>query len=347
MEYIQDVENAEELAESTLAKLKDLGLAANPNNFTVWYNYFSETLPDLTGEIDKLLDAKDVPLEQCEALHERFFGNDAETAIQQKIWERMKTSMAEAIEDLSLTGSEAAQFGDSIMDAANGLSSDSDPSDILKMVEGVVDGARQIQSRTKELEIKLTSTTEEVGNLRDEMETERRDAGLDSLTGIANRKTFDSALRAQATSTLEKGEAFSLFFIHLDFLEDFNKRHGKNIGDQAIKLVAATLQRRLAETATPARYGGDKFAVILPQADLQAASEVANDVCQTLSTNTIVNRKNEANLGSIDVLIGVSQYELGEPIARLVSRVDDVLQVGSNKVAVAEPTGLSQNIAFA
>tara|TARA_B100000676_G_C18072661_1_gene845386 strand:+ start:1023 stop:2078 length:1056 start_codon:yes stop_codon:yes gene_type:complete len=351
LEYAQDVDQAADLARSALAKLEELGLPANPNNFTVWYHYFTNSLPDLTDAVDKLADGDTFSADDCNDLYERFFGNEAEMAAQQEIWEKMKASMAEAVEGLSLTGSEAAQFGDAIMDAASGLDSESNPNDFKKLVEEVVDGARQIQSRTKELEIRLASSTDEVEQLREEMETERREAGMDSLTGIANRKTFDTALRQQAGTAMESGQAFSCFIVYLDFLAEFNKKHGESIGDQALKLVASTLKRKLDETATPARYGGDEFAVILPGADLEAATGIANDICSTLSANAIVNKKNDENLGAIIVSIGVSQYEFGEPLARLISRVDDVLgkakKDSSNKVGVAERTGVNQNIAFA
>lgn len=351
MEYTQDVDEAGELANSTLAKLKELELPANPNNFTLWFHYFANALPDLNAAIDKLAESGDAAPEAYAALYETHFGTDGESAIQDAVWEKMKASMADAIEGLSLTGSEAAQFGNSIADAASGLDPSANPDDIKKLVEDVVDGARQIQSRTKELEIKLASTTDEVEQLRENMETERREAGIDSLTGIANRKTFDAALRKQSTSTLESGEAFSLFVVYLDFLSDFNKKHGESIGEQAIKLVANTLQRKLDERTTPARYSGDEFAVILPGSDLDAAAAIANDISQTLSTNTIVNKKDDSNLGSIIVSIGVSQYEFGEPLARLVSRVDDALKTAKKKdqakVEVAERTNVNQNVAFA
>jgi diguanylate cyclase len=267
------------------------------------------------------------------------------------MWEKMRASMADAIEGLSLTGAEAAQFGDSIIGAASDLGPSSNADDIQKLVAEVVDGARQIQDRTKELEIRLSSTSDEVEQLRENMESERREAGLDTLTGIANRKTFDTSLRKQATTTLENGEVFSLFIVYLDFLKDFNKKHGENIGNQAIKLVANTLQRKLDDTATPARYSGDEFAVILPRSDLEAAAGIANDICDTLSANTIVNKKNETNLGSIIVSIGVSQYEFGEPMTRTISRVGDSLKTAKrkkeNKVEVAERPKANQNIAFA
>lgn len=352
MEYTQDAEQAATLAESTLSKLDELGLPANPNNFTLWYHYFSNSLPDLSDAIDALVEGdEDLTPEHCDTLYERHFGNDADHAAQQEVWEKMRASMADAIAGLSLTGSEAAQFGENIMDTASSLSPDASASDIKKLVEDVLDGTKQIQSRTKELELKLSKSSDEVDQLRAAMETERREAGTDSLTGVANRKTFDTALREQATSAMEKGEAFSVFHVFLDFLEEFNNKHGENIGDQAIKLVANTLQAKLDEAATPARYSGDEFAVILPRFDLEAASDVADEICAILSTNSIVNKKDDTNLGSIIVSIGVSQYEFGEPLTRLVKRVDKALATAkkkeSNKVTIAERTAVNQNVAFA
>ena len=69
MEYAQDVDQAADLARSALAKLEELGLPANPNNFTVWYHYFTNSLPDLTDAVNKLADGDTFSADDCNDLY--------------------------------------------------------------------------------------------------------------------------------------------------------------------------------------------------------------------------------------------------------------------------------------
>jgi diguanylate cyclase (GGDEF)-like protein len=103
------------------------------------------------------------------------------------------------------------------------------------------------------------------------------DAYRDALTGVGNRRRFDHALadmfqKAQAAAT-----SLGVLMIDVDFFKVYNDAHGHQKGDECLKLVAQTIQQGLRQVPGDLvfRYGGEEFAVLLPGADENTASGIA------------------------------------------------------------------------
>lgn len=105
-----------------------------------------------------------------------------------------------------------------------------------------------------------------------------------------------------------------------------------------LQLVAKTMADSLREHDIPARYGGEEFVVLLPNAALDKAAEVAERIRENLAKRNIVKRQTGEALGSITMSIGVARYQFGESIVDFVNRADSALYAakasGRNKVMV-------------
>lgn len=89
-------------------------------------------------------------------------------------------------------------------------------------------------------------------------------AEIDSLTNVANRRTFENVLAQELSRSTRHGDPLTLVMIDVDHFKKFNDSHGHRAGDEALKSVAAALTERSRDFDTVARYGGEEFAVILP-----------------------------------------------------------------------------------
>jgi diguanylate cyclase (GGDEF)-like protein len=101
----------------------------------------------------------------------------------------------------------------------------------------------------------------------------------DALTGICNRFVFDRTVESEWNSCKRQFSPLSLIMVDIDFFKKFNDNSGHQEGDECIRRVANALSacaRRSSDTVT--RYGGDEFAVILPDTDEQSAWELAEQV---------------------------------------------------------------------
>lgn len=110
----------------------------------------------------------------------------------------------------------------------------------------------------------------------------------DGLTGIANRRNFDSKLQQELQRCARHNAALGLLLLDIDHFKAYNDHYGHQAGDQALQQVAkllAGLLKRQGELA--ARYGGEEFAVILPGADAQACLLIAEKIQQQLAALAI------------------------------------------------------------
>jgi len=103
-------------------------------------------------------------------------------------------------------------------------------------------------------------------------------ADHDALTGARNRRRFEQELSTQIGRCRRFGERAALLILDLDNLKEITDEHGHRAGDAALKAVAGALKRRLRESDTFARIGGDEFAILLPYADLDQAGVLARAV---------------------------------------------------------------------
>jgi diguanylate cyclase (GGDEF)-like protein len=107
-----------------------------------------------------------------------------------------------------------------------------------------------------------------------------RISNIDSLTGIPNRRYFDSELRVQWKECLQSKQSISVLMIDLDHFKHLNDQHGHVYGDKILNLVANTLRQALRDKQDKvARYGGEEFVVILPSRPLSSAIVIAQRLC--------------------------------------------------------------------
>jgi diguanylate cyclase (GGDEF)-like protein len=100
-------------------------------------------------------------------------------------------------------------------------------------------------------------------------------ADTDSLTGLANRRTFQKVLEQELSRAARNGDQVTLMMLDVDHFKKFNDEHGHQAGDEVLTLVAKALRDASRDFDTPARYGGEEFAIILPSCSPKESLPVA------------------------------------------------------------------------
>jgi diguanylate cyclase (GGDEF)-like protein len=107
----------------------------------------------------------------------------------------------------------------------------------------------------------------------------QRQAQSDSLTGLANRSRFDTALDQELRAARRTGQPLSLLVLDIDHFKQLNDGQGHAAGDAALKGLARVLRSRARRPRDlVARLGGDEFAVLLPETTAQAAATIATTI---------------------------------------------------------------------
>ncbi|MEY3481869.1 MAG: hypothetical protein RIQ71_2644, partial [Verrucomicrobiota bacterium] len=104
-------------------------------------------------------------------------------------------------------------------------------------------------------------------------------AMTDSLTGLANRRHFDQTLASEWDRAAREDHPLAVIMIDIDHFKAFNDARGHAAGDECLKAVAQALREHCARPGDiVCRWGGEEFAVILPDTDLPGAAHVARDI---------------------------------------------------------------------
>ncbi len=148
--------------------------------------------------------------------------------------------------------------------------------------------------------------------------TWRELAVTDPLTGLANHRHLVQSLEGEIKRSRRTGQPFAVVLLDLDGLKQINDRHGHLAGSLAIRRVAEALLGSCRGTDTAARYGGDEFALVLPETGEAAAWHVARGVADRLAT--------DAEKPNLSISVGVAVYPgHGETVEALLNAADIAL----------------------
>jgi len=160
----------------------------------------------------------------------------------------------------------------------------------------------------------------------------------DGLTGIANRRYFDTRLREEMLKAKRYNLPLSVIMLDIDHFKNFNDTYGHLIGDEILKHLATLLKGNVRETDIVARYGGEEFAVICPDCDTDRAAALAERLRDIVEKEEIHGSREYPSL-HITISLGIGNLpEDASTEEALVKAADEALyhakQHGRNRVTV-------------
>ncbi|MEE8272430.1 MAG: GGDEF domain-containing protein [Alphaproteobacteria bacterium] len=342
MQFTDSPQQASEFARAALDRMAEEDIPANPDNYAVWYCYFSGNNQDLIRAIDVLVSNGQRFTEALNrALYGNYIGVDGERRLVREIGERAQGALEAVLDALRECSQGARGYGEKLAGLSTRLGRPDIGLDGLReIIDAIVEDSRAIAEQNRLLSDKLRMSSHQIEQMREDLSAARREAMTDGLTGISNRRLFDFELRAAATTSVEEGRPLSVLKVDIDCFKAFNDNHGRHAGDEVLKLVGRVLRDSIKGRDTAARYGGEEFAIILPDTALKNAAVVAEQIRARMASLKIVRRTSGEAIGSVTLSIGGAEYDPGEPLADLLRRADDALSqakdLGRNCVATTE-----------
>ncbi len=334
----QDPAEARRIAARAMALMARHDIPPTPENYTIWYSYAAGSNPALVRSLDILISNK-TPFtpERNQEIYAQFFDSQAYAQAVEDTSSQLEDALDRVQQLISKAGRDTSAYGRRMSSLSGALNEETQTLEqIRETVGAMVQETRAILAKNQRLEQRLRDSTEEMATLRQDLETVRQDALTDALTGAANRKQFDQHLRAASASAMEAGEPLTVMLMDIDRFKAFNDRYGHSTGDEVLKLVARHLKEHVKGRDLPARFGGEEFAVILPDTRLEDAVRLADRIRAHLAHRQVTHRSTQQIYDRVTISVGVGSYRFGEPLEQLVQRCDDALyaakRAGRNRV---------------
>lgn len=324
--YPEGADKARQFAVAAFELMGSREISSTPPNYTVWYNYFANHLPELTRGLELMLRGNiDFTDERNEEIYEKYFGGGHDGQLLLETCGRIESAVGLVLEQVDESGRNTSEFDGKLTSFTGHLDERRDSGDIRDMVEAIRHEARLLLEKNRDMAESLNESAREIGDLYQHLEKVRLETMTDSVTGLANRKSFDNMLREEATAHQESGAELCLLLADIDHFKAFNDTYGHRIGDEVLRVVGGALKSGLKGRDTAARYGGEEFAVILPATRLKDATTVAEQLRAALASRQLKNRKTGQTYGTVTISVGVAKYRDGEPLGELIQRADEAL----------------------
>lgn len=211
-------------------------------------------------------------------------------------------------------------------------------SDVLSSRPSLADELQLVKLRLGE--VCIVALTEQridsrIERLLQRLELAEKRSITDRLTGVWNRQHFEQVAEKELSRSQRYGDPVCLALVDIDHFKRVNDNHCHSGGDQVLKELVTVVQSRIRVVDSLFRWGGEEFAVLLPQSSLAGARLLAQRLVAAVAEHDFM------GIGSITVSIGVAELEPDEDAESWFHRADQALyqakKEGRNRVVCAMP----------
>lgn len=336
----KEKEQMQIVSTKALERIAQYGVVPSPENYELWFVYFSRSVPDVVRVLDGIIDSgQKINDYVCSEVYNRFLSDLRNEEAVRSAGEQVQNAIHNVSGMVMGVKSATQTYGTTLTDVNSRISTAKSPDEIKAVVKMASDSTRSMIEQNARLEEMLKQSNEVMEELKRDLEHVRREAMTDSLTGLSNRKSFDGEIDRVIRDYSSRKGVFTLLMLDIDYFKSFNDNFGHQVGDQVLRLVARTLKDGLKGKDFAARYGGEEFAIILPDTDLSGAVIVGNALRKAVAGKDVINRSTGKVLGRITLSVGVAEFAGEKTPEELIVRADGALYTakhnGRNQVAAA------------
>ncbi len=307
--------------------MRSMGVAPIPRNYELFYEAYIGSNPSLTRELAAL--GSKATQDELDAIGEQYFGHHQTRAI-----ENAHTKLIGELDGLLRT----LQQEQSSLQSYNRLlgetyhrinSKSANSTDILRSAISILTEATgSTMAHGQETVVQMSQRSQEMDDVRRELDEYKRIANTDSLTRIANRRAFDEKLAAVYTSGARPLAA--LVLADIDNFKKVNDVYGHPVGDKILATVATVIRNNVRKDCFVARTGGEEFAIIVEGNTADEMFQICERIRTALETTPFKNSKTGVNYGPITISLGFAMAAEAEDAGELYARSDIALYCAKN-----------------
>lgn len=311
-------------------------VAATPANYALWYTYVDNAIPQLNRELDSVVENFGLcPPAAGEHLYNNYVASRTETDMRE-LRNNIEILINEVANSMSDTLSDTSQFSQLIDKSFQNLERVEDQAmsmdEVMTVIRQLVAESREIRHSTRFLNNQLETASKEISLLKSQLAEVQQDALFDALTSLYNRRAFDSDIHTLCRSE----QKMCLILADIDHFKSFNDTYGHLFGDTVIKGIARRLQLSCRDGIQAYRFGGEEFALIVPNKALRIARQFGESLRRSVEKLSVKDRRTSELVGNITISMGVAELQPGESAESLIERTDQLLyeakDLGRNRV---------------
>jgi diguanylate cyclase len=336
MKHSDDVSKAISLLKQTLPEMKKRNIASTPSNYAIWYEYITGENKKLVSAINEL-DAKKTlfTTEVLQVLYNQYISGAHESSVNQ-LSDTVREIIHSFLEKVIKEGHGLSNYAQTLTSFSSQMNSANHLDDIKDLVHHLISETKKREDATQSMQTSLESMELEMKKLRAEVAKINSEANTDSLTKVNNRRAFDLEIEGFIAISKADSKSLCLVMINIDHFKSFNEKFGHSIGDKVLRFAASLIKNNIKGSDSVSRYGGEQFALLLPETSFEGALIVAENIREKLAKQTLSDSAEKIELGTITASFGVSTYQYGESTEQLIRKADtalsDAKKAGSNKV---------------
>ena len=334
----EDFQKAAEILRAAVPLMIKNQVPTTPPNYALWYTYVEQSQPKLNQQLDGIISEYGLCLpSHNEDLYQTYIAGKTESDVSELkcnleiLANEIFLSMQDTLEDTStFEKSIEKSFSDLEKIDDEGLTFD----ELLRLVHNFVKESKAIKNSTSYFNDQLNAASNEISSLKEKLEQVQKDALRDSLSGLLNRGAFDKDIAAYCSS--KQSYPLCLILIDIDNFKKLNDDYGHIFGDMVIKAIAKKLQSSCREGIAAYRYGGEEFAILVPNKTLPIARQFAETVRRSIEKITVTDKRSGKKVKNMSASFGVSLFTEGENPISLIDSADQQLykakKLGKNRV---------------
>ena len=336
MRYRESREQSAELLRMVLPLMSRHSAAFHPLSYAVWYEYVGGVNLGLKGAVDeriaggKLL--SDADMEQL--FDEHVAKRDIDSSMRMRV--QIQKVIEQVSEATSQANSEVTEYSRGLGEYQQRLKQETNRDALAGLVNSILGDTTRVREKTGDIRQNLEGSNQEVERLREELEMAQGLALMDPLTGLLNRRGFETHVRKLENDGLER---CGMLTIDIDHFKAINDTHGHLLGDRVIAAVAQIVKTSVGDKGEVARLGGEEFSALLGGTSPSAAAELAERIRVSIEKGRIRRQDRDESIGGVTVSIGIAICLPGEKFEALMERADRALykskQDGRNRVTIS------------
>ena len=266
----------------------------------------------------------------CKDLYAKYIATDKRSDALREAQSAARQLIESVIGDVQGSSGTTSMYRGELKQLVEQLSNATEVKDVREIVKGLIRQTSKMADASDGLKKNLQRATSDIDRLREKMHQLEQENLTDPLTRLHNRKALARHFQFCFESFETSGEPFCVLMLDVDHFKSFNDTYGHDVGDAVLRSVSTTLSDLGHATATPHRYGGEEFCILVGGCTLEEGVQLGEDIRKQIQGRQLMIARTAQKINAITISVGVALSTPSDTSDSLIQRADKALYLAKN-----------------